>query len=71
MYNGFSFTTIQIATILANMAAVYSVRADLVSHGSLVTLLSFLQQKPSPLQRPAEITASERVLKKSAIALSR
>ena len=53
------------------MAAVYSVRADLVSHGALVTLITFLQLKPSPLQRPAEVTASERVLKKSAIALSR
>ncbi|XP_032786951.2 uncharacterized protein LOC116924533 isoform X2 [Daphnia magna] len=61
----------QIATILANMAAVYSARAELVSHGALVTLVSFLQLRPSPMQRPAEVTASERVLKKSAIALSR
>jgi len=61
----------QIATILANMAAVFSVRPDIVSHGALVTLVGFLQLRPSPLQRPAEVTASERVLKKSAIALSR
>ena len=62
----------QIATILANMAAVYSVRADLVTHGALLTLLTFLQLPcPSPLQRPAQLTAKERVLKKSAIAISR
>lgn len=54
------------------MAAVYSARADLVAHGALTTLLDFLQHsRPCPSQRPAEVTASERVLKKSAIALSR
>ncbi len=61
----------QIATILANMAAVYSVRADLVANGALTTLLGLLKLRPSPLQRPAEVAACERVLKKSAIALSR
>ena len=61
----------QIATILANMAAVYSARADIVSNGALATLTSFLQLRPSPMQRPAEVAACERVLKKSAIAISR
>ena len=54
------------------MAAAYSSRKDLVTGGALATLLCFLEHsKPCPSQRPAEVTASERVLKKSAIALSR
>lgn len=53
------------------MAAVYAVRAELVAHGALAALVGFLQLRPAPGQRPAEASASERVLKKSAIALSR
>lgn len=61
----------QVATVLANMAAVGSCKAAVVEAGALVLLMSFLQVRPAKSMNQAELSACERVQQKSAIALSR
>ncbi len=71
----FSLLKFQVAAVLANMAANESCRQDVIRHGGLPVLLRFLQAQPP--DRPAkpedfaQMSATERVLQKSAIALSR
>ncbi|XP_065207501.1 protein inscuteable homolog isoform X2 [Planococcus citri] len=61
----------QVATLIANMAAVPETRPHLAQHRAVGALLCFLQVKHSPIQTAAEISAAERLQHKSAIALSR
>lgn len=66
---------LQVAAVLANMAANVECRNEVVRHGGLGVLLRFLKSSapPSP-QRPedyAQMAATERVQQKSAIAISR
>ncbi|CAG0924116.1 unnamed protein product [Notodromas monacha] len=65
------FAKDQIATVLANMAASPICRTTVASDDGLRVLHDFLLSSPRPDQRPAEISACERVQQKSAIALSR
>ncbi len=70
----------QVAAVLANMAANADCRSEVVKHGGLPLLLQFLMASP-PFEinsesdiRPedyAQLAATERVLQKSAIAISR
>lgn len=61
----------QVATLIANMAAVPETRSHLARHRAVGALLCFLQIKHSPVQTSAELAAAERLQHKSAIALSR
>jgi hypothetical protein len=71
----------QVAAVLANMAANADCRSEVVRHGGLPILLQFLrspvpatQAKSKAEWRPedfAQMAATERVLQKSAIAISR
>lgn len=61
----------QVATLIANMAAVPEARSHLAQHRAVCALLCFLQVKHSPIQTAPEIAAAERLQHKSAIALSR
>ena len=67
----------QVAAVLANMAANVDCRSDVVKNGGLPLLLQFLMAE-SPATNTdlkpedyAQIAATERVLQKSAIAISR
>lgn len=68
----------QVAAVLANMAANVECRCEVVKHGGLPLLLQFLLAQSSAVTssdlKPedyAQIAATERVLQKSAIAISR
>ena len=70
----------QVAAVLANMAANVDCRAEVVKHGGLPLLLQFLLAEPAPATATstdlkaedyAQLAATERVLQKSAIAISR
>ena len=69
----------QVAAVLANMAANVDCRAEVVKHGGLPLLLQFLLAEPVPTATStdlkaedyAQLAATERVLQKSAIAISR
>lgn len=68
----------QVAAVLANMAANVECRSEVVKHGGLPLLLQFLLAQSSAVTssdlKPedyAQIAATERVLQKSAIAISR
>ncbi|KAK6626100.1 hypothetical protein RUM43_006404 [Polyplax serrata] len=61
----------QAATIIANMSSVPECRKHLAEQRAVVALLCFLEIHQSPLQNAPEVAAAERVLQKSAIALSR
>ena len=66
----------QVAAVLANMAANTDCRTEVVKHGGLPILLQFLMaQVPNSNDlKPedyAQMAATERVLQKSAIAISR
>lgn len=67
----------QVAAVLANMAANVECRSEVVKHGGLPLLLQFLMaQPPTGLndlkpEDAAQMAATERVLQKSAIAISR
>ncbi|XP_064611624.1 protein inscuteable homolog isoform X3 [Liolophura sinensis] len=65
------FAKDQVATILANMAAVEVCRNDIVEHRGIELLLSFLHEGPTPRSSEAELSACERVQQKAAIALTR
>lgn len=62
---------LQVATVLANMAAKEEYRQDLCSGGGLVVLLCFLQLRPSMGHTPPQLAACERIQQKAAIALAR
>merc|ERR1712218_47985 len=66
----------QVAAVLANMAANSDCRSEVVKHGGLPLLLQFLMARVSTSNdlKPedyAQMAATERVLQKSAIAISR
>jgi hypothetical protein len=75
------FSNLQVAAVLANMAANSECRGEVVRHGGLPILLQFLRSpvpsthsKNKAEWRPedfAQMAATERVLQKSAIAISR
>ena len=66
----------QVAAVLANMAAHAECRTEVVKNGGLPLLLQFLLAEAPVLTEPkpeeyAQMAATERVLQKSAIAISR
>lgn len=65
----------QVAAVLANMAANVDCRQDVIDSGGIPVLLRFLQAEPPRCpERPdefAQVAATERILQKSAIAISR
>ena len=61
----------QVATVLANMAAVESCCAEIVDSGGLELMLDFLTEQPSCFANEAEVAACERVQQKAGIALAR
>ena len=68
----------QVAAVLANMAANVDCRAEVVKHGGLPLLLQFLLAEATTATSTdlkaedyAQLAATERVLQKSAIAISR
>ena len=69
------FTTLfakdQVVTVLANMAANSNCRYEIEAINGVGFLISMLETKVNSLKTQAEISAAERVQKKSAIALSR
>ncbi|KAB7503669.1 Protein inscuteable-like protein, partial [Armadillidium nasatum] len=65
------FTKDQIATILANMSSSSEATKEIVESGGIDVLLSLLMTGPSASVRIAEVSATERIQQKSAIALSR
>ncbi|KAI8772793.1 protein inscuteable [Biomphalaria glabrata] len=65
------FAKDQVATILANMAAIHICQENIRCCGGLDLLVSFLHQKPCLLSSGAERSACERVQQKAAIALMR
>ena len=69
------FTTLfakdQVVTVLANMAANANCRHDIEAINGVGFLLSMLETKMSNISNQSEVSAAERVQKKSAIALSR
>ena len=69
------FTTLfakdQVVTVLANMAANANCRHSIEAINGVGFLLSMLETKVNSLKTQAELSAAERVQKKSAIALSR
>ncbi|CAL4101245.1 unnamed protein product, partial [Meganyctiphanes norvegica] len=65
------FTKDQIATVLANLAGSREAAREVVEAGGVACLLALLQTKPASNKRLPEVTTSERVQQKSAIAMSR
>ena len=65
------FAKDQVVTVLANLANREECRADILSCDGLCFLISLLSTNPENTGTPAETAAAERVLKKTAIALSR
>ena len=65
------FAKDQVVTVLANMAANSNCRHDIEEMNGVGFLLSMLETKSGCLSSQAEVSAAERVQKKSAIALSR
>lgn len=63
--------SLQIVTVLANMAQSTSCFAEIVDNDGLSLLLTFLNIRPSAKLTEAELSACERVHQKSAIALTR
>ena len=65
------FAKDQVVTVLANLATREESRADILAEDGLCFLVSQLSTSPEQTQTAAETAAAERVLKKTAIALSR
>ena len=65
------FAKDQVVTVLANLANREECRTDILSCDGLCFLISLLSTNPENTGTPAETAAAERVLKKTAIALSR
>ena len=61
----------QIATVLANMAAIEPSRYDIIMYNGIPLLIGYLQQRPISFKQEAEVAACERVQQKAAIALTR
>ena len=66
-----SVILLQIVTVLANMAAVEQCWSELVDNGGVALLVDLLGTCPPNYPTEAELSASERVLQKTAIALTR
>ena len=64
-------TCLQIATVLANMAAIESSRYDIIMYNGIPLLIGYLLQRPASFKQEAEVAACERVQQKAAIALTR
>ena len=65
------FARDQVVTVIANLATKEDSRQDILAEDGLCFLISLLSTNPENTQTPAETAAAERVLKKTAIALSR
>ena len=65
------FAKDQVVTVLANLASKEEARVDILREDGLSFLISLLVTNPENTGTPAETAAAERVLKKTAIALSR
>ncbi|KAK7497200.1 hypothetical protein BaRGS_00011494 [Batillaria attramentaria] len=65
------FAKDQVATVLANMAAIPACQADIRQQSGVELLVRFLYERPLSPAGPAELAACERVQQKAAIALSR
>ena len=65
------FAKDQVVTVLANLASKEEARVDILREDGLGFLISLLATNPENTGTPAETAAAERVLKKTAIALSR
>ena len=65
------FAKDQVVTVLANLASKEEARVDILHEDGLSFLISLLATNPENTGTPAETAAAERVLKKTAIALSR
>ena len=65
------FAKDQVVTVLANLASKEEARHDILAEDGLGFLVTLLATNPEHTATPAETAAAERVLKKTAIALSR
>ena len=65
------FAKDQVVTVMANLASKESCRSEMLAEDGLCFLVSLLSTSPEKTGTPAETAAAERVLKKTAIALSR
>ena len=65
------FAKDQVVTVMANLASKESCRPEMLAEDGLCFLVSLLSTSPEQTGTPAETAAAERVLKKTAIALSR
>jgi len=65
------FARDQVVTVIANLATKEDSREDILAEDGLCFLISLLSTSTESTQTPAETAAAERVLKKTAIALSR
>ena len=65
------FAKDQVVTVLANLAGKEEARHDILAEDGLSFLVTLLDTNPEHTATPAETAAAERVLKKTAIALSR
>ena len=65
------FAKDQVVTVLANLASKEEARVDILREDGLSFLIGLLATNPENTGTPAETAAAERVLKKTAIALSR
>ena len=65
------FAKDQVVTVMANLASKEACRSEMLAEDGLCFLVSLLSTNPEKTGTPAETAAAERVLKKTAIALSR
>ena len=65
------FAKDQVVTVMANLASKEVCRSEILAEDGLCFLVSLLSTNPEHTSTPAETAAAERVLKKTAIALSR
>ena len=65
------FAKDQVVTVIANLASKEEARTDILLEDGLSFLIRLLDTNPENTGTPAETAAAERVLKKTAIALSR
>ena len=65
------FAKDQVVTVMANLASKEACRTEILAEDGLCFLVSLLATNPENTATPAETAAAERVLKKTAIALSR
>ena len=65
------FAKDQVVTVMANLASKEACRSEMLAEDGLCFLVSLLSTSPEKTGTPAETAPAERVLKKTAIALSR